>query len=219
MILQVKGLQKHYQLAQEKLEILKDVNFSLEEGKSLAILGQSGSGKTTLLSLLIGLDHPSHGEIQVFGKNIAKMSEEQVTDFRAKNVGIVFQQFHLIPHLNALENVSLALEILGRPNAEEKARAMLTEVGLEHRLKHFPKELSGGECQRVAIARALVNEPKLLVADEPSGNLDVETGEHVMGLLFDLVKRKKTSLVLVTHDEELAARCDQIQHLKQGILQ
>jgi putative ABC transport system ATP-binding protein len=190
----------------------------LPEGKLISIIGQSGSGKSTLLSLLAGLESADSGSINLTQQNLSKMNEKQRTQFRAKNISIVFQQYHLMPHLTALENVMLPLEILKKENAKSQALAMLTELGLDHRANHLPSQMSGGECQRVAIARALVVRPKLLLADEPSGNLDVKTGDKVMDVFFKVVKKFNITTVLVTHSPELAARCDSTWQLESGLL-
>jgi putative ABC transport system ATP-binding protein len=191
----------------------------IKSGEIVAVVGQSGSGKSTLLSLLAGLDRPEEGHIIIRGQDIVSLSEQQMTSFRAKNIGIVFQHFHLMPHLTALENVMLPLEILGEEQIEARAREILGLMGLGHREEHFPSQLSGGESQRVAIARALVVQPQFLLADEPSGSLDSETGEKVMDVFFDVVRQKKMTTVLVTHSEPLARRCDRILTLKNGLLQ
>jgi putative ABC transport system ATP-binding protein len=187
-------------------------------GKQLQVLGQSGSGKSTLLSLLAGLDQPTSGALRIRGTDLAKMSEEELTRFRAENIGIIFQQFHLMSHLTALENVSLPLEIFQRAGHAERSRKALEQVRLEHRHDHFPYQLSGGECQRVAIARAVVVEPAILLADEPTGNLDVETGEQIANLLFDLVRDTQMTLLMVTHNRDLAERCQRQVVLQQGQL-
>jgi putative ABC transport system ATP-binding protein len=218
MSLNIEKLFKHYSQGDERIEILKGAQATIQDGEVVAIVGQSGSGKSTLLSLLAGLDVPSQGRIEIGGKNIAEMSENQLTDFRGKNIGIVFQQFHLINHLTALENVMIPLEILAQPQAQERAQKVLIDVGLGHRLNHLPSQLSGGECQRVAIARALVADPKILLADEPSGNLDSATGEKVMDLLLEVARKKKVTTILVTHALELAQRCDRKLTLKNGEL-
>ena len=219
MILDVKSLGKSFYQGSRKIDALKDVSFQVEKQQSLAIVGPSGSGKSTLLSLLAGLDQSSGGEIFFAEKPLHTMSESQLNQFRAQNIGIVFQQFHLMPHLSALENVALPLDILGREDAEAQATEMLQSVGLAERLTHRPHELSGGECQRVAIARASVTRPKLLLADEPSGNLDTETGKKVMDLLFNLVQETGTTMILITHDLKLAERCQHQLHLVGGQLQ
>lgn len=214
MILSLQEISKSYQQGQRNIHVLNQLNLNINESKSIAVLGKSGSGKSTFLSLLAGLDRPQSGKILVDGTNIVSLSEDDLAVFRARNIGIIFQQFHLMSTLTALENVMLPLEILKVSNVLEKSVEILKKVGLEHRMQHFPNELSGGECQRVAIARAMVTQPKLLLADEPSGNLDNETGQVVMDLLFDLVKDFNTTLILVTHDTELAQRCDQVLTLK-----
>ena len=219
MILQVSGLSKVFRQGNANITALANVGFNLEEGKSLAIVGPSGSVKTTLLSLLAGLEPVEQGDIILSGKSLKTMNESALTNFRAKNLGIVFQQFYLMPHLSALENVCLPLEILGEKDVEKKAELFLQQVGLGDRIHHLPGQLSGGECQRVAIARASVASPPLLLADEPSGNLDTATGEKVMEILFQLVKNKNMSLVLVTHDVGLAQKCDSQIHLVGGSIQ
>lgn len=214
MILSMQQVSKSYLQGQRKIQVLDNLNLDVQAAKSIAVLGKSGSGKSTFLSLLAGLDHPEHGSIFVDGTNIVGLSEDELAAFRAKNIGIVFQQFHLMSTLTALENVMLPLEILKETNVIEKSVEILKKVGLEDRMQHFPNELSGGECQRVAIARAIVSQPKIILADEPSGNLDSDTGQIVMDTLFDLVKDYKTTLILVTHDKELAQRCDHVMTLK-----
>jgi len=217
-MIKVLNLKKSYGHAGARVEVLKGVDLEIQEGETVALVGKSGSGKSTLLSLMAGLDRPDHGEIYVHGKNLNQLSEKELTLFRAQNMGIVFQQFHLISTLTAFENVSLPLMILQRSEAEQKARQLINEVGLSHRSDHLPSQLSGGEGQRVALARALSSGPSILFADEPSGNLDEETGERVMDLMFELVKKTKTTLILVTHDKELAKRCSRIVTLEHGSL-
>jgi len=214
----VRNLQKSFGHGDSKVEVLKSVNLQIKAGETLALTGKSGSGKSTLLSLMAGLDFPDQGEIIIEDKNISLMKERELTLFRASHIGIIFQQFHLVSTLNALENVLLPMELLRRPNAMDKARELLESVGLSHRSDHLPSELSGGECQRVAIARALSINPSILFADEPSGNLDEETGERVMDLLFKMVETTRTTMVLVTHDPDLAKRCSRIVHLEHGSL-
>jgi len=224
-MIHVSNLGKIYVQESNRLQILKNLSFNVEKGKTISILGHSGSGKSTLLSLLVGLDSPTEGTVEINQENITNMNEEDLARFRAKHIGFVFQQFHLIAHLTAEENVTLPLEILN-PNASrselkiyvQQAKEMLKSVGLENRNRHFPHQLSGGECQRVAIARALIHKPFLLLADEPSGNLDQKTGEGVMRLLFESVRERQMTFVLVTHNEELAKHCDQIYDLKEGVL-
>lgn len=217
MSLVVRNLCKSYQQGDQKIEVLKGLNVSIPNGQMVSILGQSGSGKSTLLTLLAGLESADEGEISVDGKNLVTMPEKELTAFRAENISLVFQQYHLVPHLTALENVLLPLEILGRKNNLEKARSLLAELGLSHRYDHSPMTLSGGECQRVAIARALVVEPKLLLADEPSGNLDVRTGDKVMDLFFEVAHKHKITVLLVTHSEALARRCEKTYRLENGV--
>lgn len=218
MILQCSNITKSFRQGDKEIQILKEVDFELPRGKTAAILGKSGSGKTTLLSILSGIEKVDSGHILFQNKDISKLSEKQLTKIRSKNMGVIFQQFHLIEHLSAIENVLLPLEILKSSDALNKAKELLSKVGLSHRLDHFPSQLSGGEKQRVAIARAMAIDPSLLLADEPSGSLDEETGKLVMDLLFDLVSKNEMSLILVTHEESLAKRCDTIYRLESGIL-
>lgn len=214
----MRNIRKSFGAGETRVEVLKQIGLEIGSGETVALLGKSGSGKSTLLSLFAGLDRPDEGEIFIEGRNIATMPEKELTKFRAQRIGIVFQQFHLVSTLSALENVLLPLEILKIPDAEIKAKDLLELVGLTHRLEHLPSEMSGGECQRVAIARALAISPSLLFADEPSGNLDEETGALVMDLLFKMVERSKTTLILITHDRELAERCGRIVQLEHGRL-
>jgi putative ABC transport system ATP-binding protein len=203
----LRGLRKTYPHAENPVEVLKGVDLELAPGETAAVLGPSGSGKSTLLALLGGLDRPTSGDVSLFGTSFGALSEPELARWRAANMGIVFQQFHLMPHMTALENAALPLEIARDPRAEERAREGLAAVGLSHRQDHLPAELSGGECQRVAIARALVTSPRLLLADEPSGNLDVRTGRQVMDLLFSLTAARGATLLLVTHNPEFAEKC------------
>jgi putative ABC transport system ATP-binding protein len=200
------------------VEVLEHLSMQANAGEKLAILGPSGCGKSTLLSLLAGLDKPDVGTVELEGKNLAKLSEDERCRLRSEKIGIVFQQYHLMRNLTAIENVGLPMEILGLADYAERARMALKEVGLSHRVAHFPSEMSGGECQRVAIARALVTRPSLVLADEPSGNLDQKTGDEVMDLLFNLCTEHRLTLVLVTHNRELAKRCDRALLLKDGAL-
>jgi putative ABC transport system ATP-binding protein len=216
MQLKIEHLSKSFTQGPSLITALDNVSFTVQSGESLAIIGPSGSGKTTLLTLMAGLESPSEGHIYFADEDITLLSEKERTEFRAKNIGIVFQQFHLMPHLTALENVSLPLEINGATQVREKAFEALKKVGLENRVDHSPRQLSGGECQRVAMARAIVHKPPFIFADEPSGNLDTENGEKVMNLLFDLIAKEKTTLVLITHDLDLAARCHRQIHLHGG---
>jgi putative ABC transport system ATP-binding protein len=217
-MMRVQGIRKSFGEGAGQLEVLKGIDLEIKPGETVALVGKSGSGKSTLLSLLAGLESPDHGSISVDEKVLTSLSEKELTEFRAKNIGIVFQQFHLISTLTALENILLPMELLKRKDAITEAARLLEAVGLTDRSQHLPSELSGGECQRVAIARALGPQPKLLFADEPSGNLDEETGEKVMDLLFNLVQETQTTLILVTHDPDLASRCSRIIHLEHGSL-
>ncbi len=207
VVLHVDQVYKNFATHAGSLEVLSGVELVARRGDTVAILGESGSGKSTLLSLLAGLDAPTRGRIIVEGHDLERLDEAELARFRAGRLSIVFQQFHLMRGLSALENVSLPLELQGTPEAEARARDALEQVGLQDRSEHLPSRLSGGECQRVAIARALVVEPALLLADEPSGSLDARTGGAVTELLFDLVETRSTTLILVTHNESLAARC------------
>ncbi len=218
MKLTVDNIQKAYHQGTSKIPVLNGVSFEVNEGEVVAVLGPSGSGKSTLLSLLSGLDLPDRGQIRLGDHAIESMSEDDLARFRAQHIGIVFQQFHLMTHLNALENVALPLEILGQADAEEQARQSLDKVGLLDRATHFPHQLSGGEKQRVALARALVTRPHLLLADEPTGSLDQGTGAQVTRQMFDLIRAHQMTTIVVTHSEELAARCDRRLQLKGGVL-
>ncbi len=215
MTLRVTDLHKKFYQGETTIHALKGVEMEVGTGEIVAIVGASGSGKSTLLGLLAGLDTPHSGAVVVDGIDLYGLEEPERTSFRAKNIALVFQQFHLLPHLSALENVALPLEILGGPN-EALARELLQGVGLEQRMHHQPTQLSGGECQRVALARALATAPKLLLADEPSGNLDQETSHMVMDLFFRILRERKITCLLVTHNEELAKRCDRILRLSGG---
>ena len=215
-ILNVQHLSKVVPSAEGELTILECIDFDLARGASLAIVGSSGSGKSTLLGLLAGLDLPSKGEIHLAGHNLTRLDEDQRARVRAEHVGFVFQSFQLLDSLNALENVMLPLELDGRSDARQVARNLLERVGLGQRLTHFPRQLSGGEQQRVAIARAFAAEPDVLFADEPTGNLDSHTGERISDLLFQLNQEHGTTLVLVTHDARLAARCQRQIRLEGG---
>ena len=218
MILNVQNVEKSYVQGQKKLEVLKGLNLQVEKPETLAILGKSGSGKSTLLSLLGGLDKPDHGSIVVNGKNIVSMKEAMLAKYRAENIGIVFQQFHLMKTFTALENVMLPLEILKKDNVRKRAMEALERVGLAQRADHFPHQLSGGESQRVAIARAIAPEPRIILADEPSGNLDAATGATVMKMIFDLCSDRDSALILVTHDVDLARSCDKVYELRDKAL-
>ena len=198
------------------VHILKDVSLSLPSGKTVSVVGPSGSGKTTLLMILGGLEKPSNGMVTVAGAELNGMTEDELAAFRRDNIGIIFQSFHLIPTMTALENVAIPLEFAGDKKAFAKAGEALSAVGLSERVGHYPGQLSGGEQQRVAIARAFVTAPRLILADEPTGNLDVDTGKKVMDMLFELTRKNGTTLLLVTHDPALAARCDITIKIRDG---
>jgi putative ABC transport system ATP-binding protein len=220
MILKVNNIYKSFPQAESgSLEILKGIRFEMNKGETLAIAGQSGSGKTTLLSLLAGLDSPDSGSVILENVDLNKLNEDRLAKFRAKKIGIIFQQFHLMPHLTAEENISLPLEILKSKDIQERTHEVLKQVGLENRRNHLPGRLSGGECQRVAIARALAIKPSILLADELTGNLDIQTGQQVVDLLFDLVHSINMTLIMVSHNLELAARCERQLRLMDGKLQ
>lgn len=219
-VIEVDGLCKQVTLAdgQGELQILQDIRFSVGAGDSVAIVGASGSGKSTLLGLLAGLDVPARGAVRVQGQDLFALDEDARAALRGESIGFVFQSFQLLPALSALENVMLPLELAGRDDAAARAREALDSVGLAPRLSHYPKQLSGGEKQRVAIARAFVTRPAVLFADEPTGNLDTASGERVAGLLFGLNRQARTTLVLVTHERNLASRCDRVLEIVAGRL-
>jgi putative ABC transport system ATP-binding protein len=211
-----RGLSQHVATAEGTLDILSDVELAVKAGETLAITGASGSGKSTLLGLLAGLDHPSSGEIFLLGQRLKSLDEDARARLRAGRVGFVFQSFQLLPALTALENILLPLELAGRSDARERAAHWLDRVGLAARAGHTPRQLSGGEQQRVAIARAFATDPQILFADEPTGNLDADTGARIIDLLFELNASAHTTLILVTHDDALAARCQRRLHLIAG---
>ena len=215
-ILKIDELEKTYTSGSKKLTVLTDISFEIEKGSIFSIVGPSGSGKTTLLGLCAGLDHPSAGNIELCGSSLEKLDEDERAQLRNKEVGFIFQNFQLLPTLTALENVIVPLELQGEKNANKVGEELLEKVGLSDRLHHYPSQLSGGEQQRVALARAFSNKPSILFADEPTGNLDEETGEKVIQLLFELNKEAGTTLVIITHDLELANRTQQILRLKGG---
>ena len=215
-ILEVDGLSKVYSSGERDLPVLTDINFVLPKGQTLAIVGPSGSGKTTLLGLCAGLDHVTSGTITLCGFGLQSISEDERAVIRNKHIGFIFQDFQLMPTLTALENVMIPLELQGAKHASHTATALLQRVGLGDRMKHYPSQLSGGEQQRVSLARAFSNSPELLFADEPTGNLDVETSKNVQQLIFDLNKEHGTTLVIVTHDLQLARKCDRIIQLSGG---
>lgn len=218
-LMTINNLSKSFIQGDKTIEVLKDLDFSLSKGTTASIIGKSGSGKSTLLSLLAGLDKPDNGNIEFEGRPYSDLTEEEVTILRNGKIGIIFQQFHLISHLTAYENVMLPLEIQGsKPEDHQKVLSYLDKVGLSHRIHHLPGQLSGGEKQRVAIARSLIISPKLLLADEPSGSLDDQTGDDVMNLIFELAREENTGLILVTHNQQLANQCDQVWTLASGKL-
>lgn len=218
VVLQAREVCKTVVMSQQPLHILKSASLQVMSAESLAIVGASGSGKSTLLGLLAGLDVPTSGSIQLLDHKLERLTEDQRARVRAQHVGFVFQSFQLLPNLTALENVMLPLEIINSHDVRERARAMLSAVGLDQRMQHYPRQLSGGEQQRVALARAFVCEPDVLFADEPTGNLDTETGERIVELLFELNRNRKTTLILVTHDRHLAERCDRTLVMSAGEL-
>lgn len=215
-ILNVKNLKKTYQSGARELVVLEDINFAINQGDTFSIVGPSGSGKTTLLGLCAGLDQPNSGEVELCGTGLNNLNEDQRALLRNREVGFIFQDFQLLPTLTALENVSVPLELQGNKNAQEIGKELLTRVGLSDRIHHYPSQLSGGEQQRVALARAFSNKPSILFADEPTGNLDEDTGNKVVELLFNLNKEAGTTLVIVTHDLELARKTQHILRLKGG---
>lgn len=217
-VLKATDVCKSIQMANQSLDILKNINMDIEAGQSIAIVGESGSGKSTLLGLLAGLDVPSSGSIDLMGKALQQLTEDERAQVRADHVGFVFQSFQLMPNLTALENVMLPLEITNQASVQERAHDILSKVGLSHRLDHYPNQLSGGEQQRVALARAFVTEPDILFADEPTGNLDTHTGKAIAQQLFDLNESRHTTLVLVTHDLTLAEQCQRTLVMNAGIL-
>ena len=217
-IISLSKVSKVFSQGTHRVEVLNQLDLKVETADCIAILGKSGSGKSTLLSLLAGLDYADFGTICVDGQDLKKLNQDELSRFRSKKMGIVFQQYHLMSNLSALENVGIPLELQNQNHFEKAACEALKMVGLAHRLSHFPSELSGGECQRVAIARAIVSEPNLILADEPSGNLDDKTGNEVMELLFRLCRDRGQTLILVTHNQDLAARCDRTLVLQGGKL-
>ncbi|MDO6446862.1 ABC transporter ATP-binding protein [Colwellia sp. 1_MG-2023] len=217
-ILKVSSLTKSVQLEDKTLALLQPTDLTVNNGETIAIVGSSGSGKTTLLSILAGLDLPTSGEVYLKNHALHQLNEEQRSQVRANHVGFIFQQFLLINSLTALENVMLPAELANIDEAEQRGKALLEKVGLGDRLDHYPSQLSGGEQQRVAIARAFIGEPDILFADEPTGNLDTKTGLHITELLFDLNEQLGTTLVLVTHDPKLAARCQRQVEMDSGVL-
>ena len=217
-LLQFSDVHLQYQNGQNLTEVIKGISFAINQNERLAIVGKSGSGKTSLLMLMAGLEKPTSGSIRFQEKKLTSYTEDQLTDFRKQNIGIVFQSFYLIPSYTALENVALSLEINFQKNALLQAEEILTDLGLKDRLHHFPSQLSGGEQQRVAIARAIINKPELILADEPTGNLDEENSQVIADLLFNVSQKFQKSLCLVTHDLELAKKCDRLMKIDNGTI-
>lgn len=217
-MIELSDVSKHYAMGSSDVTVLQQLDMTVDPQERVAIIGPSGSGKTTLLLILTGLETPSQGQISIASQSLENMSPDERADLRREQIGIVFQSFHLIPSLTACENVALPLEISGIANSRKLAMDMLSKVELSSRANHYPAQLSGGEQQRVAMARALIHEPALIVADEPTGNLDESTGEMIMQLLFELNRESGSTLLLVTHDNDLAARCDRTLRLNEGKL-
>ena len=214
--IQFNNVSLNYGSKNDVVEVLKSINFSVNSEEIISIVGPSGSGKTSIIMLASGLESATEGSIKINNQEIVGLKENKLSEVRRKNIGIVFQSFYLIPNLTAIENVLLSLEANQKYNQDEEAKALLAEFGLSHRINHLPSELSGGEQQRVAIARALINKPKIILADEPTGNLDSTNSESMMDLLFNYTRKSKTSLVMVTHDNSIAQRCDRIIEIKDG---
>jgi putative ABC transport system ATP-binding protein len=210
------GVNIHLGRGPARVHVLRDIDLKIKRGEAVGLVGPSGSGKSTLLMVLAGLERPNSGSVLVEGNDLAKLDEDQLARFRGARIGIVFQSFHLIPTITALENVAMPLELQGAPDAFARAREELAAVGLADRTSHYPAQLSGGEQQRVALARAIASNPAILVADEPTGNLDDATGTAIIDLIFDLKRARGTTLVLVTHDPALAARCDRVVRMRSG---
>ncbi len=214
--IQFKNVSLRYGTKSDTVEVLKSISFSIDSKEVVSIVGPSGSGKTSIIMLASGLETASSGSVKINSQEIVGLKENELSEVRRKNIGIVFQSFYLIPNLTAVENVSLSLEANQQFNLEKDAENLLDEFGLSHRFHHLPSELSGGEQQRVAIARALINKPKIILADEPTGNLDSANSDSMMDLLFDYTKKSQTSLVIVTHDNSIANRCDRIVEIRDG---
>ena len=214
--IQFNNVSLNYGSKNDVVEVLKRINFSVNSEEIISIVGPSGSGKTSIIMLASGLETATEGSIKINNEEIVGLKEDKLSEVRRKNIGIVFQSFYLIPNLTAIENVLLSLEANQKYNQDDDAKALLADFGLYHRLNHLPSELSGGEQQRVAIARALINKPKIILADEPTGNLDSANSESMMDLLFNYTKKSKTSLVMVTHHNSIAERCDRIIEIKDG---
>ena len=214
--IQFNNVSLNYGIKTDTVEVLKSISFSIDSEEVVSIVGPSGSGKTSIIMLASGLETASKGSVKINNQEIVGLKENELSEVRRKNIGIVFQSFYLIPNLTAVENVLLSLEANQQYNLEKDAEELLGEFGLSHRLHHLPSELSGGEQQRVAIARALINKPKIILADEPTGNLDSANSEIMIDLLFDYTKKSQTSLVMVTHDNSIAKRCDRIIEIRDG---
>jgi putative ABC transport system ATP-binding protein len=214
--IQFNNVSLSYGVKDDAVEVLKGIDFSVDSEEVISIIGPSGSGKTSIIMLASGLETATKGSIKINNQEIVGLKENELSEVRRKNIGIVFQSFYLIPNLTAVENVLLSLEANQQYNLEKNAETLLAEFGLSHRLHHLPSELSGGEQQRVAIARALINKPKIILADEPTGNLDTVNSNSMMDLLFDYTKKSQTALVMVTHDNSIADRCDRIIEIKDG---
>jgi putative ABC transport system ATP-binding protein len=215
-ILKAQQITKTYTIGERQIDVLKDVSLEIDAGEVVAIVGSSGSGKSTLISLLSGLDQPSKGRVFVEGQDITEKSEDELAPLRNQTIGYIFQSFHLVPSLTALENVTFPSELSGDPQAQSKAEALLKRVGIWERAYNFPHQLSGGEKQRVAICRALINQPAIIFADEPTGNLDSTNSAEILNLLFELHRERKTTLVLVTHDMDIARLADRVIPLHDG---
>lgn len=217
-IIRIKDLSFNLKSAAGNVNILKKINLSISKGQTISLVGPSGAGKTSMIMLIAGLEKVSSGSINILGKEISSLSEDELAAFRLDNIGIIFQNYYLIPTMTAIQNVSLPLELKGEKNWRQKALDALNAVGLKERAEHFPSQLSGGEQQRVAIARAFVTNPKIILADEPTGNLDSENGKKVMDLLFSMNTKHKTTLILITHDQKIAKRCKKHIHILDGKL-
>jgi putative ABC transport system ATP-binding protein len=215
-IIELQNLKKVYKSNENELVVLSEINLNIEKGEIVAIIGPSGSGKTTLLGLCAGLDTPTAGAILINGKDISNLEEDNKAELRANEIGFIFQNFQLLPTLTALENVMIPMELKSMSNIRERAKSLLERVGLKERINHYPSQLSGGEQQRVSLARAFGNEPVILFADEPTGNLDGETAKQIESLMFDLNKEQGTTLVIVTHNYELAAKAQRVISMKNG---
>ena len=217
-LLELKQIKLNYKNYNTSVEVIKGIDLKIHSGEKVAVVGKSGSGKTSLIMLMGGLEKPSSGEIVFDQQSISSFSEDQLADIRKQKIGIVFQSFYLIPNYTALENVSLILEINGKGNAKQQAEELLVQFGLKDRLNHFPTQLSGGEQQRVAIARSMAVKPKMILADEPTGNLDSENSDMISKLLFEYADKNQSSLVLVTHDLKFAEKCDRIIKIEDGMI-